>query len=349
MPAPPDAAPPDAAPPENAVAARRRSAEAGAAGARRCRSAEAGITGVRRRRCECRQPAGLLRARGARNAGRGPPVRYLVQLPPEYDPYRRYPAIVTLHGAGTTAMQQIDWWAGDRAKAACAPGQATRHGYIVIAPDWTAEHQKQYGYSAREHAAVLDCLRDACRRFSIDTDRVFLSGHSMGGDAAWDIGLAHPDLWAGVIPIVAQADRYCALYWENAKLRAVLRRRRRVGRRRSMADNARDLDRYLTPRLQRHGGRVPRPRARALLRRDPADLRLDGPLPPRLLPAGVHLRDDAAVGQFLLVGRAGRACRRARWSIRPTGRRRDGTQAVQIKATITDQQRPQRAHGHAAR
>ena len=31
-----------------------------------------------------------------------PPVHYLVQLPPEYDPHRRYPAIVTLHGAGTT-------------------------------------------------------------------------------------------------------------------------------------------------------------------------------------------------------------------------------------------------------
>ena len=39
--------------------------------------------------------------------------------------------------------------------------------------------------------------------FSIDTDRVFLTGHGIGGDAAWDIALAHPDLWAGVIPFVA--------------------------------------------------------------------------------------------------------------------------------------------------
>jgi pimeloyl-ACP methyl ester carboxylesterase len=52
-------------------------------------------------------------------------------------------------------------------------------------------------------------------------DRIFLSGHGTGGDAAWDLGLAHPDAWAGVIPIVATADHakynYNTLYWRNAK------------------------------------------------------------------------------------------------------------------------------------
>jgi pimeloyl-ACP methyl ester carboxylesterase len=74
-----------------------------------------------------------------------------------------------------------------------------------------------YEYSAREHAAVLKSLTDAMKRFSIDTDRVFLSGHSMGGDAAWDIGLAHPDRWAGVIPIIATSGKYVPLYWRNAE------------------------------------------------------------------------------------------------------------------------------------
>ncbi len=129
-----------------------------------------------------------------------PGVRYFVGVPPEYDPHRRYPAIVTLHAAGMTPQQQIDWWAV----------QASRQGYVVIAPAWIGDRGGKYQFSAREHSAVLDSLWDACRRFSIDTDRVFLSGFSNGADAAWDIAQAHPDLWAGVIPIAARSDRYIA-------------------------------------------------------------------------------------------------------------------------------------------
>src|SRR5206468_1773745 len=104
--------------------------------------------------------------------------------------------------------------------------------------------QKSYGYSAEEHAAVLNSLRDACRRFSIDTDHVFLSGHSMGGDAAWDIGLSHPDLWAGVIPIVAQADKYVAQYSENSKYVNLYVVGGELDGDKTVK-NSRDLDRYL--------------------------------------------------------------------------------------------------------
>lgn len=177
--------------------------------------------------------------------GNSPSVRYLVSLPPEYDPHRRYPTILTLHGENVSPERQIDWWAGPWSdKAGMRLGQAARHGYIVVAPEWTSDHQKRYQYSAREHGAMLNALRDACRRFSIDTDRVFLSGHSMGGDAAWDMGLAHPDLWAGVIPIAAMADKYCSLYWENAESVPFYFVGGELDGAR-MVRNARDLDRYL--------------------------------------------------------------------------------------------------------
>jgi hypothetical protein len=144
---------------------------------------------------------------------------YYVQLPPEYDPYRRYPCVVALSNLGLDPRAHMQWWTGAYdEKLNMNLGQATRYGYIVIAPQWFRNDQTEYEYSSREHAAVLASLRDATRRFSIDTDRVFLSGHGIGGDAAWDIGLAHPDLWAGIVPIVATSDKYVVRYWENGRL-----------------------------------------------------------------------------------------------------------------------------------
>lgn len=145
------------------------------------------------------------------------PIRYLVQLPPDYDPLRTYPTIITLNGQGYKPELQLDYWAGGEHPNVGRMGQAMRHGYIVIAIDWLEPHQASYNYSLREHQAVLGTLRDAMRRFAINTDRVYLTGHGIGGDAAWDIGLAHPDLWAGVMPFLARTDKYGSRYRDNAK------------------------------------------------------------------------------------------------------------------------------------
>ncbi len=152
--------------------------------------------------------------------------RYLVQLPPEYDPYHRYPTLIALNGAYNTPEQELNFWAGAPPRDAEGKtvghrgGQAMRHGYITLAVDWQKPQQHSYEYSFREHEAVLASLRDAIRRFSIDTDRVFLSGHGSGGDAAWDFAQSHPDMWAGVIPFVAKRHpkkKYIQHSWETAE------------------------------------------------------------------------------------------------------------------------------------
>lgn len=178
-----------------------------------------------------------------------PEFSYLIQLPPEYDPYRRYPTVITLHGGGSTPSMQLDWWCGTFDEEGNRQGQASRHGYIVIAPKWGKLGQRAYGYGANEHFAVLGALRDACRRFSIDTDHVYLSGHSMGGDAAWDIGLAHPDLWAGVIPVVAQSEKFTDHYWENAKYVPLYIVAGELDGDK-LDKNATNLDRYMTGRYE---------------------------------------------------------------------------------------------------
>jgi predicted esterase len=95
-------------------------------------------------------------------------------------------------------------------------GQAARNGYIVIAPEWAGPHESEFQGSPQQHNAMLAVLRDACRQFAIDSDRVFLAGFSVGGTAAWELGLSHPDLWAGVIVIAAAVNNQTQQYWQNA-------------------------------------------------------------------------------------------------------------------------------------
>jgi hypothetical protein len=55
-------------------------------------------------------------------------------------------------------------------------------------------------------------LRDARKRYAIDSDRVFLAGQLTGGNMAWDFALAHPDLFAGVIVVSGFPAYYVPRY-----------------------------------------------------------------------------------------------------------------------------------------
>lgn len=140
-------------------------------------------------------------------------VKYAVQLPQEYNRRHRYPLLVALRPAERTTEQIVHWWGGTPEK----PGYTQRRGYIVISPEFADEKQQEYDYSVKAHQIVLESIKDARKRFNIDSDRVYLTGHGIGGDAAFDIGMSHPEEFAGVAPICGTCDEYCRFYWENGK------------------------------------------------------------------------------------------------------------------------------------
>ncbi len=130
------------------------------------------------------------------------PTEYAVRLPPEYHPLRSYPALVVLH-SGDGPDRAIDAW----------QVEAARRGYILIAPQYSLAGQTpDYRYTPSEHAAVELALRDARKRYAIDSDRVFVAGQLTGGNMAWDYGLAHPDLFAGVVVISGFPAKYVPRY-----------------------------------------------------------------------------------------------------------------------------------------
>jgi dienelactone hydrolase len=113
-------------------------------------------------------------------------VQYFAVLPPKnYDPSKTYALILSLHGAGVEASGQADAY---RAK----------DWAFVVCPT----NRKPFGFDWQDWGR-LDCLEvlsEAKSQFPIDNNRIYLTGHSMGGHGTWHIGLHHPDLFAAIAP-----------------------------------------------------------------------------------------------------------------------------------------------------
>ncbi|HVJ83509.1 MAG TPA: hypothetical protein VNC50_20755, partial [Planctomycetia bacterium] len=133
---------------------------------------------------------------------------YRLYLPPEYDVHRAYPLVITLHDLGATAEKQMQLWRG----------LAADYGWIVAAPEWRTDPAASYAHALEEHGLMHDILCDIRKRFAVDGDRVFLTGHGMGAVAAWDYGMAHPDEFAGLVPVGGAPVKFSERYAGNLGL-----------------------------------------------------------------------------------------------------------------------------------
>jgi predicted esterase len=124
--------------------------------------------------------------------------------------------LITLPGGRQTVEQHLNMWCGGHLpKLNTRAGQGMRNGYVVMAIDWQKPGQNSYQYSALEHGTILKAMRMALRKFAVDTDRVFISGHGIGAEAAYDVGLSHPEHWAGILGTSGKMDKYLDLYEKN--------------------------------------------------------------------------------------------------------------------------------------
>jgi len=120
-------------------------------------------------------------------------TQYLSYVPKDYNEKdgKRWPLMLFLHGAGErgTNVQRV---------AIHGPPKLAKQGkefpFIIIAP--------QCPEGDRWHDdALLELLAHAMREYAVDTNRVYLTGLSMGGFGTWKLGVAHPEMFAAIVPI----------------------------------------------------------------------------------------------------------------------------------------------------
>ena len=129
---------------------------------------------------------------------------YGLYIPKNYNPEKKYPLVMMLHGAGSNHRLAMRRVFGKSNREDETDVEATRYfpewedvDFIVASP----YARGTAGYQGIPEKDVYDVLSDVKKRFNIDEDRTYLTGLSMGGGGALWIGLTRPDIWAAIAPV----------------------------------------------------------------------------------------------------------------------------------------------------
>ncbi len=126
----------------------------------------------------------------------------LVYLPEGYEEEaeREWPLLLFFHGSGDR---------GDNPYllAKASPFMFVREGgkppFVIVAPLLNSSKK----YSAFPDAYLRGLLREALAAYRVDAARVFLTGLSLGGEAAWRLAMLEPGRFAAVAPVSAMSRK----------------------------------------------------------------------------------------------------------------------------------------------
>jgi acetyl esterase/lipase len=129
----------------------------------------------------------------------------------EEDKNRKWPMIVFLHGGGEIGTDLNGVYVhGISREAFNNPKMLKTFPFIICLPQSNIGQDAQYPgyYSGWDHIycqAMISLSKALPNYYRIDTDRITLTGLSMGGNGTWAGLDAAPDLWAAAVPFSGRA------------------------------------------------------------------------------------------------------------------------------------------------
>lgn len=136
---------------------------------------------------------------------------YRLLMPKDYDPAKRYPIILYLHGAaarGNDNTEPLSWGPRHFLDSTLR----AKHGFFLVVPQcpansgWVEASGLGFG-GLRESTSLklaLEVVTNALpKEFSIDPKRRYLTGVSMGGHAVWFLLNRRAGLFAAAVPVCA--------------------------------------------------------------------------------------------------------------------------------------------------
>jgi predicted peptidase len=116
---------------------------------------------------------------------------YRLFIPPSYDPRKRYPLVVWLHGAGGLGTDNALQIQGDQIPGThtwtTAKQQAAHPAFVLVPQAWRVWHYSfdSIGDPDTPLGTMLAIVRKLEGEFSIDSKRLYIAGQSVGGAGLW--------------------------------------------------------------------------------------------------------------------------------------------------------------------
>jgi phospholipase/carboxylesterase len=115
---------------------------------------------------------------------------YSLYVPENYDPSRRWPLIISLHGGHGRGDDYLLTWLRP----------AKSKGYIMLSPK-SLDRTWSIHQPIVDIRSILSIVEELLDEYAIDTGRLFATGLSDGGTFSYALGLSCPKLFAGIAPI----------------------------------------------------------------------------------------------------------------------------------------------------
>ena len=131
----------------------------------------------------------------------GQVLPYNIYLPEDYNPEEKYPLVLFIHDAGVASGPVTHTlYQGNGATSWAEPEAQARHKCIVVAfitvdDNWNYSHHLD---------ATIELLKDLQTRYSIDPNRIYTTGQSMGCMSSIVMMLKEPDLFAGALLVAGK-------------------------------------------------------------------------------------------------------------------------------------------------
>ncbi len=133
--------------------------------------------------------------------------KYVVFVPAGYQSDKASPAILWLHGAGERGTDnRLQLTVG---LAPFIQARAKTFPFLVVFPQCELTEGRvldSWNADNPDGKRAISALDDARKHYNFDPNRVVLTGWSMGGFGAWNLGMSLPSRWSAIVPVSGGGD-----------------------------------------------------------------------------------------------------------------------------------------------